>query len=1593
MHISGPLRAATVVVVVGAAGCATEREPINQVQPNALEKSFFVGEDLQGSEDDPEFYSASTVIDVPYGARHGLFSGLAGGLARVKWEISEDALIARKTYEHINDTDGRGARTSNNGIVVAAFPIESHFDIRRDYNPSTGEELNVIEENDRDAPWYEREFMRVDWSQNLITSSLSWDPLAYDNMVGANYDVEPLAYYVEDPNHPDAPVFDGDAGYFDITQRLFVTPATINVLGHEYPTCFWNGAWVAGGDYQTGVCEPTELTLRMSFRRVPQPGDAGYTDYLPRHYDGARMDAFGGFYVERKGYDAQYGVVDDRWYRYLQRFDIWEESTTDVSCATRDTFAAGLDPNRDEDGNGTDDDCEEAEPGSQCNVFRQRCTVPYALRVPKPVAWHQHLESDDELLFQSTKRAVEEWDTATRLAVQAARYVECVRTRTRSVEGLRAVGGAYLESSEQRGNLNLVRASCRTAYPIAGHGEDTGQVDGVELAHAREVLRCWERNGRDADECAPEDPNSVAAMRPLAVLCHNPVRGPRYATNGRLVDAGDDPACGEEGLATRVGDLRYHSVNIWSTPEGSSPWGFGPSWADPLTGEVIQGSVNVYGAVTDLAARSVLDRSLWYAGELSAEEVTSGEYVRDWVAATSGGEPARAPLLEPDEVEARLLGMHHATVDSFAGVDSLNLSLDLYDWARGLQADLEAERAVPQLAGSNRAEFDQRIELAKGSEVEAALVGPMWTQAAGIDSTVALSGTMLELASPLRLQNAERLMNAQDEVQRMLADRGFCLRDAPEPSAVPALGKLLRRKFPPLANDASAGEEAERQQRMYDYLRSRLHYGLILHEMGHTYGLRHNFAGSADKFNYRPQYWQLRTEGGTVNEVCTEPVQDGSQCVGPRYFDPETQDEIDQSIHTWASTSVMDYAGEYTQDWMGLGPYDLAAARMFYADVVDVASDPGLRLREGFAPPARAVEMLGLVDRTGGIVGQWVYGGDHFLHYSEWEDFFGLLHNCREHEPEVPTDWSDEVSGIFDPVFDGQVVRGEVCERMPVDYVAWRDMLPEVLSEDLWVDPKFFTPGRPMDTTGRIRVPYMFEGDEFADGWSPSTLRRDSGADPYEQFSFFINRYENEHIFENYRRNRVGFSVVDAYHRAMLRTHYKLSYLTQGLSIMHDFWFRSLAESGTEFDDPLTGEVRRMSHADIIAYYEGEGRPMREYAIAASMAFDHFMRVLTRPNVGPHFSGVTGYDDYLVSGEDLLGFSFDPASMTGVIIPNGSSVVGTDVSFGGRPLTNGLQYGRGYHYYDYIDQAGSFYEKTFAFQAMLNAVYRAPASFLRFDALDGRWRHTNFTNLFPEGMRRALGLMLTDDYTAYAPRVPAESPGVPLVEEDTAFTPGPLGWVSFVKADGPEICWPSQGRYVCSAPTGDDVADRVPRESVPVEPQLGFEIQKFIAFWAYVYLPGSQVWDWVDMMRIYRTGADVEPGYLPTERVAWRDPETSLTYFARSYGDEEIFGRTYDRGVAAKMIQWAQRLTELAYELDETSPYDPDTGQPNPALDADAQPIVRADDSIVPNDPARLTCDDNRACQQLRRYRGLLDFMRDTAAQLGFPEPGLNTVD
>ena len=88
------------LMLVSVSGCASERAPINRVQPNALEKSFFVGTALNEDDDDPQFYYRPTVADVDFGAaQSGLFTASwAQTTARVRWEITEDLLLARLAY-------------------------------------------------------------------------------------------------------------------------------------------------------------------------------------------------------------------------------------------------------------------------------------------------------------------------------------------------------------------------------------------------------------------------------------------------------------------------------------------------------------------------------------------------------------------------------------------------------------------------------------------------------------------------------------------------------------------------------------------------------------------------------------------------------------------------------------------------------------------------------------------------------------------------------------------------------------------------------------------------------------------------------------------------------------------------------------------------------------------------------------------------------------------------------------------------------------------------------------------------------------------------------------------------------------------------------------------------------------------------------------------------------------------------------------------------------------------------------------------------------------------------------------------------------
>ncbi|MBW2459950.1 MAG: hypothetical protein JRI68_36010 [Deltaproteobacteria bacterium] len=235
--------------------------------------------------DNPEFWTQASIIDVGFGTQGYLLpSTFTQEPHRIKWEITENLLLGRLPYERIDGTDGKGVGgLTPDGQVVVAFPIIKHFDIRRAYNPSTGEELNVIEENASDRPWHEREYFRVDWSQNLNTDAYDFDTLSLLGVYsGLQY--SPLAYYVSDPNHEHAPFFNVNDGYFDVTTKAWVTPGLVD-LSHmgwgikAFPACFLPRDFF-GGSEPTGNCNPNEITIRHAFREVID------IDYEPKESGG-----------------------------------------------------------------------------------------------------------------------------------------------------------------------------------------------------------------------------------------------------------------------------------------------------------------------------------------------------------------------------------------------------------------------------------------------------------------------------------------------------------------------------------------------------------------------------------------------------------------------------------------------------------------------------------------------------------------------------------------------------------------------------------------------------------------------------------------------------------------------------------------------------------------------------------------------------------------------------------------------------------------------------------------------------------------------------------------------------------------------------------------------------------------------------------------------------------------------------------------------------------------------------------------------------------------------------------------------------------
>src|SRR5690606_5414629 len=155
-----PLCAAAILSPLLAA-CVQQVGDTDRTQPDAVERSIFQGDD--------EWYYRQPVVEAEHGERAGgaVFQPLEGRLHRLRWEPTEGGRLAPATVGPADGIyDGRADYEAGRYAVVAAFPIESHFDKERTHDATGG---SSIVEDDTTRRWWERDYMRVDWSTNLVS--------------------------------------------------------------------------------------------------------------------------------------------------------------------------------------------------------------------------------------------------------------------------------------------------------------------------------------------------------------------------------------------------------------------------------------------------------------------------------------------------------------------------------------------------------------------------------------------------------------------------------------------------------------------------------------------------------------------------------------------------------------------------------------------------------------------------------------------------------------------------------------------------------------------------------------------------------------------------------------------------------------------------------------------------------------------------------------------------------------------------------------------------------------------------------------------------------------------------------------------------------------------------------------------------------------------------------------------------------------------------------------------------------------------------------------------------------------------------------
>lgn len=753
---------------------------INKVSSAALDKALFDG----------EWYYHAQVVDKNNDTGNVML-GLSCQADRIKFHVTREFLNAYRSYEKVSGTEGID---TGQEVLVAQFPIVKHFDKKRAYNPATGIESNVIEEN-TEAPFEKRRYIQVDWTKNQVKDAECSDMIDSIAMVDV-----PRAD-TQDPKDPFKLRIAAD--YIETTNDV--------TIKKDADFCQETGDW---------NCSASSVRMKYSFRKI-LPGN----DYVPLDYPDVEPLKVGRNANQQPCVEGDKGCSDFNTVRVHQG-DLGEEPCDLSQHSVEDCMVKKIDVHSQFGFFRTQKSAYSREKGfvsggkqqliNRWNLWEQSLSpngavIPLQQRVPKPIVYYMNPQYP-VALRPAAQKVASEWNLAISHTVAQLKNMCTVRG-----------ANEYIQNNDLQAEMKNAKIPAVTEQNLSQACDKLAELSADKKlnklffsGHVKQINQLYgDLFQIRVNTCNVDNVRQYAVAHQLEqVLAQNQI------SLGALNEQNIEEACAVLEYATRtgvsdpfhweqLGDSRYAIFNYIHKKEQMGLLGYAPAVIDPLTGEIIAATVNLYGE--------------------SLEE--SAGMGADIVSALNNSADERNAV-----VNAVMRGYTPVSGQTtFHEIDQI------------VNERIERSKELTSLPGTPTHSVDSQMDLLSetGFEDEYLITEDM-------RHLFDPHGNHPNRAKPSSWARHHSLGDADDEdfhtferKVHLYGQHNACFFTAMTEPAVAELALHLKGK---------TWEEA------HAMILENMVISTALHEAGHALGLRHNFKGSSDALNYFSNAWGVHTD-------------------------------------------------------------------------------------------------------------------------------------------------------------------------------------------------------------------------------------------------------------------------------------------------------------------------------------------------------------------------------------------------------------------------------------------------------------------------------------------------------------------------------------------------------------------------------------------------------------------------------------------------------------------------------------------------------------------------------------------------------------